>query len=60
MKDKEMYMYLMLTDMAITSVLQLFADMGIGEEEMTREQWLEVNKTNVERRKGIMAQIKAH
>jgi hypothetical protein len=51
MKDKEMYMYLMLTDMAITAVLQLFADMGIGEEEMTREQWLEVNKTNVARRK---------
>jgi hypothetical protein len=60
MKDKQMWLYMMLTDMAITAVLQLFADMGVGKDEVTREMWLEINQANVERRKGIMAKINSH
>ena len=60
MKDNDMYGLLALTDMAITIVLQLCADMGKDPEVMTREDWLIVNASNIERRKGIMAKIRAH
>ena len=60
MKDKEMYGLLALADIATTIILQLCADMGTNPAEMTREQWVEINKVNVERRKGIMAKIRAH
>ena len=55
-----MFGILALTEIAMTMALQLYADMGINPAEMTREQWVEINKVNIERRKGIMAKIRAH
>jgi len=60
MENKEMYGLLAMADMATTIVLQLCADMGKNPTEMTREDWIVINKANVERRRGIMEKIRAH
>jgi hypothetical protein len=60
MKDEKMYGLLAIADMASTLVLQLMADLGKSPEEMTREDWLEINRANVERRRGIMEKIRSH
>jgi hypothetical protein len=60
MENKDMYGLLALADIATTIVLQLMADMNKDPAEMTREDWLVVNRANIERRKGIMEKIRSH
>jgi hypothetical protein len=55
-----MYGLLALADIASTIVLQLMADMNKNPEEMTKEDWIVINRANVERRKSIMEKIRSH
>ena len=60
MENNQMYGLLALADIASTIVLQLMADMNKNPEEMTKEDWIVINRSNVERRKGIMEKIRSH
>ena len=60
MENNHMFGLLALADMATTIILQLCADMGKDPMEMTREDWIIINKANVERRRGIMEKIRSH
>jgi len=60
MENSKMYGLLALADIASTMVLQLMADMDKNPEEMTREDWVAINRSNVERRRGIMEKIRSH
>jgi hypothetical protein len=60
MENRQMYGLLALADIASTIVLQLMADMNKNPEEMTKEDWIVINRANVERRKSIMEKIRSH
>lgn len=58
MENKQMYMYMMLADMILTAVLEMWVQSGISEEEVTKEMWLEMSALHVQRRKDAMAEIR--
>jgi len=60
MKDREMYLYLMLFDMMFTAGLELWQNLGMDKEELTKEKWLELSALQAERRKAAMEKIRAH
>ncbi|NIP33136.1 hypothetical protein GWN26_09240 [Candidatus Saccharibacteria bacterium] len=60
MKGNEMYFWLMISDLALTATLKLFAERGIKEGDVTKEMWLEISAQNVKERKAAIELLKAH
>jgi hypothetical protein len=55
-----MYFYLMLSDIIATIILETLSQINAKPDEVTKEDWLELSKINMERRKAAMDRIKAH
>lgn len=60
MATNNIFLWLMLADMASGVLLELLADAGIKEGDITKEQWRELSSEIATRRKAAMARIKAH
>lgn len=60
MENKQMYFYLMLSDIIATIILETLSQINAKPDEVTKEDWLELSKINMERRKAAMDRIKAH
>ena len=56
--NRQMYFWMMLSDMIMTITLELLAQSGT-KPDMTKEEWFDISKTNIERRKAAINVIKS-
>ncbi len=56
----QMYFWLMITDMVATIVLETLSQFNMKEGEVTKEDWMEMSKLHIERRKAAIDRIRAH
>lgn len=59
-KAQEMYFYLLILELVKTAALELFAELGVNKDEVTKEMWLEISPQLVANRKAAIDKIRAH